>query len=268
MDDVLLQHEAFLRAIFDSPDDYTNRLVYADFLEEQGLSRRAEAIRVSCELARLPADADPERRKNLDEYDSWLARIIVPWDRNPTASALANRGLWQSSGAGREGIGVTTDHLEDPLKFRDFVVHVSPAWYGQTKLYVRYESKLAAAHVDALFSLPFTPQVREWNLAGWIDEQVRSIDDEAGDPTIRLTDVVQLPAITGSGVEALAKHRGARRIETLDVRNNNLDNDAARALVASPYLTSLKKLYLLEGNRLRGRVWQQVIERFGEDVAE
>jgi uncharacterized protein (TIGR02996 family) len=266
--DTLLHHEAFLRAIFDAPDEYTNRLVYADFLEEQGFSRRAEAIRVGCELARLPADADPERRKNLDEYHSWLARVIVPWDRNPTGSALANRGLWESDGAGREGIGVTTADLEDPPKFRDFVVHVSPAWYGQTKLYVRFGSKLTAAHIDTLFALPFTPQVRDWNLAGWVDEQIRYVDEEAGDPTIRLTDVAQLPVITGSGVEALAKHRAARRVETLDLRNNNLDNDAARALVESQGLTSLKKLYLLEGNRLRGRVWQRVIERFGEDVAE
>ena len=43
-------------------------------------------------------------------------------------------------------------------------------------------------------------------------------------------------------------------------------DDAARALVKSPYLDTLKRLQLLEGNRLRGKVWQQVIERFGEDV--
>ena len=64
--DTLLQHEAFLRAIFDAPDDYTNRLVYADFLEEHDLTRRAEVIRLQCELARLPEDADPARRKALE----------------------------------------------------------------------------------------------------------------------------------------------------------------------------------------------------------
>ena len=72
--------------------------------------------------------------------------------------------------------------------------------------------------------------------------------------------------VTGPGVEALARHRGARRIDTLLLTNNNLDNDAARALIRSPYLENLKRLDLLDGNRLRGKVWQQVIERFGEDV--
>jgi hypothetical protein len=67
-------------------------------------------------------------------------------------------------------------------------------------------------------------------------------------------------------VEALAQQRGARRIISLDLRHNNLDNDAARALVKSPYLDNLKQLRLLEGNRFRGKVWQQVIERFGDVV--
>jgi uncharacterized protein (TIGR02996 family) len=266
--DLLLQHEAFLRAIFDAPDEYTNPLVYADFLEEHDLSLRAEVIRLQCELARLPEDADPARRKALKDHDRWLSQIVVPWDRHPTSSASFDRGIWYSDSAARKGVAVTTADLEDPAKVRDFVVHVTPGWYGQTSLYVRRESKLTAAHIDTLFALPFTQQVRDWNLAGWIDEQHRYIDEDTGDPTISLTDVVQLPVITGSGVEAVAKHRAARRIETLDLRNNNLDNDAARALVESQGLTSLKKLYLLEGNRLRGRVWQRVLERFGEDVAE
>jgi len=90
-------------------------------------------------------------------------------------------------------------------------------------------------------------------------------DDETAGEDIVATYVLK-PKITTSGVEALARHRGVRRLTAIDLRNNDLDNDAARALVKSPYLDNLKRLQLLEGNRLRGRVWQQVIERFGEDV--
>jgi hypothetical protein len=57
-----------------------------------------------------------------------------------------------------------------------------------------------------------------------------------------------------------------RRVTELDLTDNDLDNDAARAIVRSPYLDNLKRLNLLAGNRFRGRVWQQVIARFGEDV--
>jgi uncharacterized protein (TIGR02996 family) len=53
--------EAFWQAILDEPDDDTPRLVYADWLDEQGQADRAELIRVQCELERLPAD-DPRRQ--------------------------------------------------------------------------------------------------------------------------------------------------------------------------------------------------------------
>ena len=70
----------------------------------------------------------------------------------------------------------------------------------------------------------------------------------------------------GVAVSLVCERLDGGRITALDLRNNDLDNDAARALVQSPYLDNLKRLQLLEGNRLRGKVWQQVIERFGEDV--
>src|SRR5438094_91305 len=45
-------HEAFLQAILDDPADDTRRLVYSDWLEENGDPERAELIRIQCELAR------------------------------------------------------------------------------------------------------------------------------------------------------------------------------------------------------------------------
>ena len=45
--------EAFLQAMVETPDDDTPRLVYADWLEENGDADRAEFIRLQCELATL-----------------------------------------------------------------------------------------------------------------------------------------------------------------------------------------------------------------------
>jgi uncharacterized protein (TIGR02996 family) len=53
----------FLQVIFDEPEEDAPRLIYADWLEDQGesdLAALAAYIRTECELARLPAD-DPER---------------------------------------------------------------------------------------------------------------------------------------------------------------------------------------------------------------
>lgn len=74
-------YEPFLETILDNPGDDGPRLVYADWLEEQG-DPRAEFIRAQLQLARM-SDADPEREPLLDrEYelltahgDKWRAEI-------------------------------------------------------------------------------------------------------------------------------------------------------------------------------------------------
>src|SRR5438270_12033622 len=75
----------FLDAIRADPDDEAARLIFADWLEEQGdpdLSARAELLRVQCELARWVPDL--ERRTALQErerelLDAHAAAWMAPW---------------------------------------------------------------------------------------------------------------------------------------------------------------------------------------------
>jgi uncharacterized protein (TIGR02996 family) len=46
----MTEHDAFLQAIIESPDDDTLRLVFADWLEEHGDAARAELIQLQCSL--------------------------------------------------------------------------------------------------------------------------------------------------------------------------------------------------------------------------
>src|SRR5437868_6707171 len=62
--------EAFVQAIIADPDDDAPRLIYADWLDEQGESERAEFIRVQVALARM--DEDDERRPELEARKSEL----------------------------------------------------------------------------------------------------------------------------------------------------------------------------------------------------
>jgi uncharacterized protein (TIGR02996 family) len=60
--------QAFLQAIRSQPDDDAPRLVYADWLDEQGQSERAELVRLQCTLAGLPETLDQlDRRLALQE---------------------------------------------------------------------------------------------------------------------------------------------------------------------------------------------------------
>ncbi len=67
------QEQAFLQAIVEAPEDDVPRLVYADWLEEQGTpaaSARADLIRVQFALTDLPPD--DLRRAQLEEHERAL----------------------------------------------------------------------------------------------------------------------------------------------------------------------------------------------------
>ena len=72
--------EPFLRAIQEAPDDDTPRLVYADWLEENGDPDRAEFVRVQCDLARRGLDDPRYPELAAREYDL-LAAHRKEWSK-------------------------------------------------------------------------------------------------------------------------------------------------------------------------------------------
>jgi hypothetical protein len=154
--------------------------------------------------------------------------------------------------------------LANPDALRTLAVKRLPEWFGATAFKLTPPA-IRPDHVEALFALPFTQQIREWDFGGEVEEQPAGPETEDGG-TFGLIDMIERPVITVAGVEVLAGLRAARRITSLVLTHNNLDNDALRALVRSPYLANLKKLDVSAGNRFRGKTWAQLIEKFGEDV--
>src|SRR5271156_723271 len=67
-----------LRAIRDNPDEDTPRLMYADYLDEEGFAARAEFIRVQVERSQLP-EVDPRRRVLEDREHELLAEHECDW---------------------------------------------------------------------------------------------------------------------------------------------------------------------------------------------
>lgn len=91
-------HQPFLDAIIESPDDENAYLVYADWLEEQG-DPRGEFIRIQCQLE--SHEVPESLRKELKEREGlllsehvgeWLGaelneelvRLASPWSKQPT----------------------------------------------------------------------------------------------------------------------------------------------------------------------------------------
>jgi uncharacterized protein (TIGR02996 family) len=275
--DLLAQHEAFLRAIYDAPDDDTPRLVYADFLQENGDEDRAELIRVQCELAAKSGLEEPTDRYYELAAREWELVSRLQTQQRPADGEASNgtdtqgfrpvisRGFRPAKGRFTVSAGI----LADLSAARWRIVRSEPEVFGARTLAVEPRLLLRAEHIELLLSLSVTQPISEWNLAGYVldlETVPPPPQSDSFDAMIQMTGFHVFPAIATTGLNVLAWYRGARRITSLDLRNNNLDNDAARAITKSPFLNNLKRLELYEGNQFRGRVWQQVIARFGEDV--
>jgi uncharacterized protein (TIGR02996 family) len=99
--------EALLQAIWAEPDDDAPRMVYSDWLEENGQPERAEFIRIQIELASLTRPSPRRQRLFKRERDlltlhraEWLMPLCdpaLPWQfHRGMAERLGNTGLFQS----------------------------------------------------------------------------------------------------------------------------------------------------------------------------
>lgn len=94
--------DAFLRDIFDHPDDVVPRLIYADWLTEHD-DPRGEAVRLRCRLEALPQEDPllPDLRGREEELwavhaDDWIEQAGLPltWDE---AIGLFRRRLGEAA---------------------------------------------------------------------------------------------------------------------------------------------------------------------------
>jgi uncharacterized protein (TIGR02996 family) len=233
MDD-LDQREAFLLAIFANPDDDLPRLVFADWLDERGETAWAEGIRVECHA----------------KHDF------------PTAIP-APRGFKPET-----VITCPAELLADPREFRRQAILKHPHWYGCTDLKVKGGKIASSKPITTVLTSPVTQRVTKLDLSGavMVVGEIPEWDPNSDDNGYRTTGFEYHPAVTLQAVEALVGTRECRRFTHLDLRNNDLDNDAARAILRSPYLTRLESLHLFDGNQLRGRTWAALQAKFGDGV--
>lgn len=122
---MMTDEQALLQSIIDNPDDDFSRLVFADWLEENGQADRAEFIRVQVAIAR--GDGDPIKCTKCDGAGIY----VEAYSRDP----VRNKG----SARGRSGYTVTTQRkmpfqLEDVLCDR---CNASGVYIDQSRLRLR-----------------------------------------------------------------------------------------------------------------------------------
>jgi uncharacterized protein (TIGR02996 family) len=278
--------EALFQAILAEPEEDTPRLVYADWLEEQGGPQeqaRAEFIRVQIELAK---SVDQGRRtKEL------RAREKVLWKDNREAWLLSlPEHLRKRNIRFHRGF---FDELHMPT--RSWEQH-GEALFGQNPLYrLRLSGTVDRHAAGSLAVLPYLSRVRVLSLAGCqLEEPMKTLQILFGTPFLsgltrlelceakfssrELGVLVESPLlgrlreldlarndVGPRGTELLAGSAAVVNLRVLSLANNPIDDSGGLALAGSPHLSALARLDLL-GVQLGEKAKAALQDRFGQRV--
>lgn len=258
----------FWAAIRANPADDTARLVYADWLQENGDEPRAAFIRLQCQIAAQQHDSrwrrkvmpglihrqDVLRTANAARWGESLFRLLVrPGSIKPEAWTRAlryERGFVTDLRLDLDGahrIATAGDNLEPVQQ-----VTVTHGWE-------RYNAKKLAQ----LFAWDGVSCVSVFRFTGATDECVGTVTSATA---ARLTSLgFASGAITDAGAVSLAAWPCAATLRALDLSANRIGDAGAFALADSPHLAGLTALNL-ERNPIGRDGHRRLVARFGGNV--
>jgi uncharacterized protein (TIGR02996 family) len=210
-------HAAFLQAITSAPEDDVSRLVYADWLDDNGDPRRAEFIRLQCRLASMD-ESDPERPDLLDREWELLAVYRKRWEpgaRTPLGKHLQDSDFTRGF-LGRVDLPAKALLTHGEKMFRDYPVVelrlrdmkgrlrdiVTRPWMASVAALELFHEVLSLDELRALTTSPHLGGLRRLTL--------RNV------------------ALTPEGLGILTAWPGLRRLTHLDIGNDYLMNDGER----------------------------------------
>jgi uncharacterized protein (TIGR02996 family) len=247
--------EAFLQRIRAYPDDDAQRLIFADWLDEEE-DARGQFIRVQLALAELPAD-HPERVDLVRAERELLAAHREEWEtpfRGLATGCVFRRGFVDEVKVESKQFLRSAHELFTAAPVRHVhLLDVSDSL--PAVLQCSYLSRLAALTIHAQHTgEPLARAVaRSEYLAGLkrLALTRNRFTDDAAEQLARspyLTNLEELDLseneIGETGARALAASAGLRRIRYLELRQNALGPAGAEALAGSERLTALSRLGL------------------------
>jgi uncharacterized protein (TIGR02996 family) len=253
---------AFLTAVRDHPDDDTARLVYADWLQENGDPDRGEFIRAQVELFRTPPDSETAERRRSALY------------RREAELLKRHKAAW---------LAPFTPYAKESSFVRGFVQELEVS----AGVFLR--------HAERWFALTPLTRVKITHCTDWdhtTHERTRRAAALLGSPHLARLAALDLErlALTADDLEALAaqpdlsrlrelvlawnalENRGAIRLadmpqlgglEALDLRGNGIMNAGGRAVALSRHLDRVKELRISR-NTMRDKTWALLENRFGD----
>jgi uncharacterized protein (TIGR02996 family) len=213
---IVATREDFIRAICAAPDDDAPRLVFADWLEENGDPNWGQFIRLSCELARHPQD-DEEARRLSDRCDTFHSKV---------------------------------EHrlLEELRVFKGFDWRIG-APRGLFEVAFVSSPKTLIAEADRIWSLTCLRDLTLHNPTAESLAAVLALPHLACLTGLTITG----PAADADAVKAIVASPHLTRLTALGFeggRNGRFTGTAARVLAGSPFLDRLTRLDLKDNSNL------------------
>jgi uncharacterized protein (TIGR02996 family) len=225
--------EAFLQRIRAYPDDDAQRLIFADWLDEEG-DPRGRFIRVQLALAHMP-ESDPARKQLLIDEQELLAAHRKQWE-----------APFHGLASGMEFRRGFVDEVK--VAARQFVRHAPEIFTAAPVQHVHLLD--VGGSLPAVVQCPFLSRLTALTIHA----------QHTGDPLARalarcehLGGLKRLyltrNRLADDAAEQLAASPTLANLEELDLSENEVGETGGRALAASPHLGKLRRLELRD-NRL------------------
>jgi uncharacterized protein (TIGR02996 family) len=274
--------EALYQDVLAHPEDEAPRLIFADWLEENGQADRAEFIRVQMELARA-TEAGREKELRRREKELWQA----------------HRDEWLQSvppHLRKRKIEFQRGFLEELHLPPELWAKHGPALFGRHPIYrIRLTGTIGTGEVGKLVVIPALARVRVLSLDGCtLQEPLKTLELLLSSPFLsgltrlnlrncglstpvlgaltansllgRLRDLdLTGNGIGPKGVQGLAESPHVAGLRELSLVDNPIGEAGARALAASPHLGSIELLDL-RGVAISEGVKEMLRTRFGDRV--
>ena len=225
---------AFLRTILASPEDDAPRLVYADWLDENGDPDRAEFIRLQVRLARThPHDPEWPRLKAVvsqierAHFASWVNELPdLPWVR----WEIFERGF------------ISAVRVDEPdAFFRSAAKIFAAAPIREVRLH-----QFSPHRATELADSKYLKHVRVLDLND--GNQIGNLGIDALMYSPQLADLLELKvgrnSLGAAGIRSIAQSPYVRELRGLRAERNDLYDDGLKYLAASPGVRQMNYLDL------------------------
>jgi uncharacterized protein (TIGR02996 family) len=273
----MTHEQAFLQAIREHPHDDAPRLIYADWLEEQGgaaRTARASFIRAQCRLAEMPDD-DPAHDALEDEAADLLAEYEDEWTKPLHGFAEE----WRFQRGFVEHIRIRS---EDLLTHAERLFKLTPLRSLHFRLRLKDVPDLAACpqlrwvetldfsrstfndrSLQQLLLSPYLERLTALDLPGSVINTpgMKALVQSPVFAHLRRLDLSRNMGIGDTAV-GLLMQASACHLEVLNLAETNITANSVRELFGSPSLSCLQHL-TISGARF-GSVWQSFAPGQGE----